>query len=131
MNIKEISRVIGLPYSTTRKYLNTLEEKGLIKQEKTPKGVECDDKAIDILKTLVELVKHEPLSSAIDKIKSSDPTLSVLLERMDKLEEENRKLREIVQIYLSRIDKLENQLMPPKNPKKNLFQRIFKKRSKT
>lgn len=127
MNIKEIARVMDTPYSTVRKYLNALVEAGILSASKTPKGVEFEDRAVEVLKRLIESINTgESLSSAIEKLKASDPSqnFQIVLDKLEKLEKENRSLREIVQVYLSKIDNLERQLMPPK--KEKWFDRVLK-----
>lgn len=123
-----------MPYSTVRKYLTVLARNNLISLNKNQSGaVEIDDRARDVFASFVRHIKSgQTPSEAVKKIASGnlsqDDALKLLIEKMEKLEDENRKLGELVQVYLSRIESLENQikeLMPPKGD--NLLVRILRK----
>ncbi len=138
MNIKQLSKSTGIPYSTARKYLAVLVQNNLISLSKDKSGtVEIDDGAQRVFVSFVEHIRSgETPSEAIKKMAeenlSKDDALSLLIEKMERLEDENRKLREIVQVYLSKVENIESrlkELMPPK--KNNLFSRILKRIKKS
>lgn len=136
MNIKQLSELSGIPYSTVRKYLTVLAQNNLISLNKTQNGVEVNDNAERVFLSFIKFIKSgQTPSEAIKKIVegnlSQDDAMSLLIEKMERVEEENRKLRELVQMYLSRVENLEYQikeLMPPK--RENFFARIVKRFSR-
>ena len=102
-----------LPYNTAYKYLKRLVDEGILSSRKTANGIEFDVSAVDTLQALKRLIKNgESLSNAIEKLKGHDPDIQLILKKIEDLERENQQLRELVQMYLSRID--EKALMPPK-----------------
>ncbi len=144
MNLSDLAKTRSVPYSTVRKYVNALAEKGLIYPEVGSRSVTIRDNDVEVFDELLRLVRSGmSFRSALDrlsekKISGKSDVASYfrkIEKKIDSLEEENRKLREIVQVYLSRIESLESQikeLMPPK--KKNflarIFENLFSKKSK-
>ncbi len=140
MNLSDLAKTRSVPYSTVRKYVNALAERRLIYPEVGSHSVTIRDNDVEVFDELLRLVRSGiSFRSAIDRLSEkkrvdqSDEIsyLRKIEKKIDSLEEENRKLREIVQVYLSRIESLESQikeLMPPK--KRWGFWKIFKKRKK-
>ncbi len=101
-------------------------DEGVISARKTANGIEFDASVVDTLQDLKRLIKNgESLSNAIGKLKGRDPDIHLILKKVEDLERENQQLKELVQMYLSRIDNLEKELMPPK--KQSWLSRIFRK----
>jgi DNA-binding MarR family transcriptional regulator len=132
LNLSDLAKSRNVPYSTVRKYVNALSEKGFISPETTPHSVTLRKRDIDIFDKLLALIRSGvSFKKAVEKLGEGedgdkDDVLDYLqrLERkVDSLEEENKKLRELVQVYLSKVDELQNQLMPPK--RRSWFSRIF------
>jgi len=119
INIAEISRKSGLNYHTTRKYLMALQSKGI---KELP-----EIQLISILRSIKELTsKGYTVNESIDLIlkedqqkKTTDEMFMILEKKINDLEKENRALKELIQVYLSRIDKLEQKidLIPQALPK--------------
>jgi DNA-binding MarR family transcriptional regulator len=133
LNLSDLAKSRNVPYSTVRKYVNALSEKGFISPETTPHSVTLHKKDIEVFDKLLVLIRSGvSFKKALDKLGegedgSRDNVVDYLqrLERkVDSLEEENKKLRELVQVYLSKVDELQNQLMSPK--KRSWIFRIFK-----
>lgn len=123
MNIKDLAHKTDLPYNTAYKYLKRLVDEGILSSRKTANGIEFDVSAIDTLQALKRLIKNgESLSNAIEKLKGHDPDIQLILKKIEDLERENQQLRDLVQMYLSRIDNLEKALLPPK---RSWLSRIF------
>ena len=134
LNLSDLAKSRNVPYSTVRKYVNALSEKGFISLETTPHSVTLRKKDIEVFDKLLALIRSGvSFKKAIEKLgegegDNQDNVIDYLrkLERkVDSLEEENRKLRELVQVYLSKVDELQKQLMPPK--KKSWLFKIFRK----
>ena len=140
MNLSDLAKTRSVPYSTVRKYVNALAERELIYPEVGSRSVTIHDNDVEVFDELLRLVRSGiSFRSALDrlsekKISGKSDAVSYfrkIEKKIDSLEEENRKLREIVQVYLSRIESLESQikeLMPPR--KKGGFWKIFKRRKK-
>ncbi|MCD6143668.1 MerR family transcriptional regulator [Thermococcus sp.] len=128
LTIRELARVINMPYSTTRKYVKALEDRGLIHMVRTDHGYQLGDHAVEMVKQLKALVESGiSLNQALDQLAGSKDNIMALLQRMDQkinnLEKENRALRELVQVLMAKIDQLPA-LEPPKKP---WWKRIFKR----
>jgi DNA-binding transcriptional regulator YhcF (GntR family) len=115
LNIKGLAHKTGLNYNTAYKYLKVLEKEGLITSRKTANGIEFDDSAVDMLREFANMIKGGLTTpQALEKLKGHDSDLQLVLRKIEALERENQQLRELVQMYLSRIDNLEKALTPPK-----------------
>lgn len=90
MNINEISKKTGLPYSSTRKYLVLLEESGFFKSKVEEGARVFPDEAASLIARLARLSSDGvPLKEAIERLKGGD------LEEKNKLEEIERKINEL------------------------------------
>lgn len=90
MNINEISKKTGLPYSSTRKYLVLLEESGFFKSKVEEGARVFPDEATSLIARLSRLSSDGvPLKEAVERLKGGD------LEEKNKLEEIERKLNEL------------------------------------
>ena len=133
INIAEISRKSGLNYHTTRKYLMALQSKGI---KELP-----EIQLISILRSIKELTsKGYTVNESIDLIlkedqqkKTTDEMFMILEKKINDLEKENRALKELIQVYLSRIDKLEQKidlipqaLAKPREPFWKKIRKLFK-----
>jgi len=130
MTISELAKTRNMPYSTVRKYVNALIERGIIAPERTSHGVVLSSSDVEVFDTLVSLVRSGlPLKSAIDRLAQGREApadeviryLQRLERRIEELEKENRALRELIQVYLSEVKGL------PK-PKKPWWKRLFRLR---
>jgi len=106
MNLKELAGHAGMNYYTLRKYYVALKERGLVTQP--------SEDIIPLLKQIAQFTSEGlTVQSAIDKIakRSNSPQAftSVLLrleEKIDNLENENKALRDLVQIQLAEMKKM-------------------------
>lgn len=136
MTIKEIADLAGLNYYTVRKYCKSLQER----------GIEPTEDTVEIVKKIAEMTSSgSTVEDAISSIlqtprRSEDQTFSEILLRLetkiDKLERENKAQADLLQVYLSKIDDLQDAVKalppPPKNPLikiKNFFSSIRKGKS--
>lgn len=132
LNIREVSRMIGLSYSTTWKYLKVLEERGFIRITRSYHGAKITDSDFAILQEFVRLIRDEGISleGALERLakgkSGTDETVIEYLRRLEKkiedLEKENKALREIVQKYLFEVEQLKG--LP--KPRDSFFSRISK-----
>lgn len=122
-----------MPYSTVRKYVNALKKKGYISLHVTSRSVILNDHDIEVFDRFSSLIKSGvPFKTALEQLIKTDNNsdndtveyLRRLEVKINSLEDENRKLRELVQMYLSKVDDLQNQLMPSR--KKGWFFKILK-----
>jgi len=111
--------------------LKSLEEAGYITLRITEHGARIDHHTLVIFEELVELIKSGyPLQKALEKLGEGRTTtesrileyLSRLEKKIRDLEAENRKLNELLQIYISKVEKA---LPSPTPPKKRWWKRIF------
>ncbi len=124
MTIKEIADLSGLNYSTVRKYCKALQER----------GIEPAEDVVEIVQKISEMTSSgSTVEDAISSIlrtpqRSEEQSFSHILLRLeakiDRLEKENKAQADLLQVYLSKIDRLEDvvKALPP--PKKNLMDRI-------
>lgn len=114
MTIRQLSRKVNLPYSTTRKYLKSLEEAGYITLRITEHGARIDHHTLVIFEELVELIKSGyPLQKALERLGEGRTAtesrileyLSRLEKKVEDLEAENRKLNELLQVYISKVER--------------------------
>jgi uncharacterized coiled-coil DUF342 family protein len=125
MNIREVASLLNISYSTMYKYVINLEKHGLItvKLDKHSKEISSHD--FEVVKAFVELIKQGmSFSQALSMLSRSYEDQKEPQDVMEKLQElsreikdlkkENENLRELIQVYLSRIDNLEKALTPPK-----------------
>ncbi len=119
------------------KYVITLNEHGLITVKVNKHSKEVDPHDFEVIKAFVKLIQDgvsfsQALStlshSYEDQKQPQDLTKAFqeLSKEVHDLKKENESLRELVQMYLSRIDNLEKELMPPK--KQSWLSKIFRKR---
>lgn len=124
MNLTELSKKSGIKYHTARKYVKALQEKGIIS--------EVSEELIPILKQIAELTASgKTVNEAIDFLVSrpaKESNFSEILLRLeskiDALEKENRAQKELLQVYLSKIDKLQEQVRALPAPKKPVSERV-------
>ncbi len=111
MNINEISKKTGLPYSSTRKYLVLLEESGFFKSKVEEGARVFPDEAASLISRLARLSSDGvPLKEAIERLKGGN------LEERNKLDEiENRLndltsnlagLSQLLQVELSKLQQI-------------------------
>ena len=121
MTISELAKARNMPYSTARKYINALIERGIIAPERTSHGIVLSPSDVEVFDTLVSYIRSGmPLKTAIDRLAQgkSPPANEVirylqrLERRIEELERENRALRELIQMYLSEV----KGLPAPKKP---------------
>jgi len=129
LTIKELSRRVGIPYTTAIKYLKALQDRGFITVRRDGKRIMYPDNTEEILRQFVELIRNGiPFSQSLKKLAHGDvPLQDPVLEEIRKLRQEiadlkkeNQALRDLVQMYLSRLD--ETKSLPA--PKKSFFQRM-------
>lgn len=90
MNINEISKKTGLPYSSTRKYLVLLEESGFFKSKIEEGARVFPDEAASLIARLARLSSDGvPLKEAIERLKGGD------LEEKNKLDDIERRLNDL------------------------------------
>ncbi len=127
MTISELAKTRNMPYSTVRKYVNALIERGIIAPDRTSHGVVLSPSDVEVFDTLVSFIRSGmPLKTAIDRLAegrkaTTDEVIQYLqrLERkIEELEKENKALRELVQMYLSEVKGLPA-------PKKPWWKRLF------
>jgi len=124
MNVTELSKKSGLKYHTARKYVKALQERGIIS--------EPSEELIPILKQIAELTASgKTVNEAIEFIVSrpaQEANFSEILLRLeakiDALEKENRAQKELLQVYLSKIDKLQEQIRALPAPKKTVSEKV-------
>lgn len=115
----------------------TLNEHGLITIKAHKHLKEVDSHDFEVIKAFVKLIQEgvsfsqalRTLSRSYEEQKQPQDLTQALQELRNEvhdLKKENESLRELVQMYLSRIDNLEKALMPPK---RSWLSRIFKRRS--
>lgn len=110
INIADLSRKSGLNYHTVRKYLIALESKGIKNMPET--------QLISLLRAIKDLTeKGNTVNQAIDILlreeqekKTTEEMFRILEKKIDDLEKENKHLRDLIQVYLSRIDSLEQKI---------------------
>ena len=124
MTIKEIAERSGLNYYTVRKYCKALQER----------GIEASEDVVEIVQKISEMTSTgSTVEDAISSIlrtpqRSEEQSFSNILLRLeskiDRLEKENKAQADLLQVYLSKIDRLEDvvKALPP--PKKSLMDRI-------
>ena len=127
LTISELAKTRNMSYSTVRKYVNALIERGIIAPERTSHGFVLSPSDVEVFDTLVSFIRSGmPLKSAIERVAGGKAPhtneviqyLQRLEKRIEELEKENRALREIVQMYLSEVKGLPV-------PKKPWWKRIF------
>ena len=132
-----MASLLGISYSTMYKYVITLKEHGLITIKAHKHLKEVDSHDFEVIKAFVKLIREgvsfsqalSTLSRSYEEQKQPQDLTKALQELRNEihdLKKENESLRELVQMYLSRIDSLEKALMPPK---RSWLSRIFKRRS--
>ena len=90
MNINEISKKTGLPYSSTRKYLVLLEESGFFKSKIEEGARVFPDEAASLIARLARLSSDGvPLKEGIERLKGGD------LEEKNKLDDIERRLNDL------------------------------------
>lgn len=135
MTIKEIADLAGLNYYTVRKYCKALQER----------GIEPTEETVEIVRKIAEMTSSgSTVEDAISSIlqtpqRSEEQTFSEILLRLeakiDRLERENKAQADLLQVYLSKIDDLQETVKalppPPKNPIKKLMDFLTSKRDKS
>jgi len=133
VNLRELSKNMNMPYSTVRKYINVLIEHELINPERNNRTLILNTDHVNIFKTLVSLIQSGySFNTAIQKLKEgfSNPNNEViqyiqrLEKRIENLEKENRNLNQLIQIYLSKIDNIEDQIKALPKPKESIWKKI-------
>jgi DNA-binding transcriptional MerR regulator len=85
MNISEISRETGLPYSTTRKYLVLLEKSGFITSKMVDGAREYPTDSDKYVTRIVQLRNiGYTLDETIEKIKSGDKDSTIKIQYLEK-----------------------------------------------
>ncbi len=134
MTIKEIADRAGLKYHTARNYLKLFEEH----------GIEPTEAVIPLIKKIPSLLSEGlTTSEAVNFLlrtpeKEEGQTFSEVLLRLerkiDHLEKENRAQSDLLQVYLSKIDRLEETIraLPAPKEKKSFVKSVadfFKKKN--
>ena len=116
-----------MSYSTVRKYVNALIERGIITPEKTSHGFVLSPSDVEVFDALVSFIRSGmPLKSAVERVAEGRAPhtneviqyLQRLERKIEELEKENKALRELVQMYLSEVKGLPA-------PKKPWWKRLF------
>ena len=111
MNLFELSKTRNVPYSTVRKYVNALIAHGYINPERSSRGVILRANDVEVFDKLLSLIRSGyPLQTALKKlgegIKDAKSDIIYYLQRLERrieeLEKENRTLRDLAQLYLSK-----------------------------
>ena len=130
MTISELAKTRNMPYSTVRKYVNALIERGIIAPDRTSHGIVLSPSDVEVFDALVSFIRSGmPLKTAIDRLaegrKATTDEVIQYLQRLEKkieeLEKENKALRELVQMYLSEVKGLPV-------PRKPWWKRLFRLR---
>ncbi len=119
MTLRGLAKKLGLPYSTTRKYLLFLNEKGLLRLKEGPVGFMLDEEAERVLSEFLTLVRAGYTSEgAVRKMRGelSEDLGSEILRRLDVLEEELKEVKEMVE------------KLTEKNHKVGWFWKIFRRK---
>ena len=133
MNLHELARMSKIPYTTVRKYVHLLWEKGYISPKRVENRLELSPRDIEIFERFVELARSGiNLQTALERLGDAlSPTQSYISEELYKLRKENeelrkevRHLRELVELYLSTIIDVSEKLkgLPP--PRKSWREKI-------
>ena len=90
MNINQVAKQTGLPYSSTRKYLVLLEESGFFKSKIEEGARVFPDESVSMVSRLARLSSDGvPLKEAIERLKGGD------LEEKTKLDEIEKRLNDL------------------------------------
>lgn len=90
MNINQVAKQTGLPYSSTRKYLVLLEEAGFFKSKIEEGARVFPDESVSMVSRLARLSSDGvPLKEAIERLKGGD------LEEKTKLDEIEKRLNDL------------------------------------
>ncbi len=99
MTLRGVARKLGIPYSTARRYLLELRNRGLIRIREGPNGMIIDEDSVSTLEKLMELLKDGyTLKSALDMLKRGEHEENIsemLKEILDLQKEILKKLEEI------------------------------------
>lgn len=129
--------MLNLSYSTTRKYLKALQDRGFITIKMGEHGALLDEHAVKLMTRLVELIRDgNTLQVALEKLaRGMEKPSSEIIEylqrlerRIEELEKENRALRQLIQVYLSRLDEPKG-LPKPRRSLLELLKSIFRRGS--
>ena len=133
LNIRELSKIMNMSYSTTWKYVKLLNDHKLITLERDNGKVKIITEHVNTFKRFVELLNSGyNLQNALIKLKEGfsegDNEVIQYIQRLEKriieLEKENRNLSQLLQVYLSKIDSIEDQIKALPKPKKSIWERI-------
>ncbi len=136
LSVKQLSERVGIPYTTASKYLKALQERGFVRVRREGNRVMYPDEAEELLRQLVELIKSGiSFSQALERLSRGeiplkDPVLEELrrLRReIEDLKKENQALKDLVMLYLSRLEEIRGLPAPKKPWWKRLFDLVGKK----
>ena len=73
MTLRGLAKEFNMPYSTARKYLFMLKERGLVRVERGPNGFLIDGESVEVFKRFLELIEtgHTP-KSALNFMEKND-----------------------------------------------------------
>ena len=137
MTLKEISEKLGISHASAYRLVNSLVENGLIEvvQEKNNKYI-IKDNDFELVKELNNLVKSGfSRNKAVEILKEKNIksdnidffiAFNELKEEIQSLKKENIALKELLQVYLSKIDKLEDQIKALPKPREPFWKKITK-----
>jgi len=133
LNIRELSKIMNMSYYTTWKYVKLLNDHKLITLERDNGKAKIITEHVNTFKRFVELLNSGyNLQNALIKLKEGfsegDNEVIQYIQKLEKriieLEKENRNLSQLLQVYLSKIDSIEDQIKALPSPSKSIWERI-------
>ena len=130
LSVKQLSERVNIPYTTAVKYLKALQERGFVRVRREGNRIMYPDEAEEMLRQLVDLVRSGiSFSQALEKLASGeaplkDPVLEELRRlrhEIEDLKKENQALKDLVMLYLSRLEEIKGLPVPKKPWWKRLF----------
>ncbi len=122
LTIKEVAERSGLKYHTARNYTIALQKR----------GISLSAEVIPVLGMIAKLTSEGMgIDAAVDQVVSTDEkslTMIQIMEKVSSLEKQIDTQNQLLQVYLSKIDRLETQIQKalpkPEDEKKPIWYRI-------